>query len=177
MSLSGRFNFDIHCKHTFRHQLLMYINITRNGHRISAIKNLEQGYLQRKVNNLVHCDHLQGTPNYIIKANYPISFLRILTWNAIYKDNLRSLGELSIFLIVILFQLLQFDDSGLFLYFSRKKRTSIIHTLANDTLTSSNTASPASIPMANLLDSLPLNHSAELKSDGELSITVCGSDD
>jgi hypothetical protein len=41
----------------------------------------------------------------------------------------------------------------------------MIHTLANDTLTSSNTAGPASIPTANLLDSLPLNHSAELKSD------------
>ncbi len=104
MSLSGRFNFDIHCKHTFRHQLLVYINITRNDHEIPAIKNLEQRYLRRKVNNLVHCDHLKGTPNYIIKANYRISFLRILTWIAIYKDNLRSLGKLSIFLILILFQ-------------------------------------------------------------------------
>ncbi len=68
----------------------MYINIIRNGHGIPAIKNLEQRYLQRKVNNLVHCDHLKGTPNYIIKANYRISFLRILTWIIIYKDNLRQ---------------------------------------------------------------------------------------
>ncbi len=52
-----------------------------------------------------------------------------------------------------------------------------MHTSANDTLTSSNTTSPPSIPMANLLNSLPPNHSAELKSDGELSTIVCGSDD
>ncbi len=50
----------------------------------------------------MHCDDLKGIPNYIIKAHYRISFLRILIWIAIYKDNLRSLVNLSIFLILTL---------------------------------------------------------------------------
>ncbi len=60
----------------------MYINISRNGHGMPAMKNLEQRYLQRKVNKPMHCDHLKGTPNCVIKANYPIPFLKIINYNS-----------------------------------------------------------------------------------------------
>ncbi len=30
----------------------------------------------------MHCDHLKGTPNCVIKANYPIPFLKIINYNS-----------------------------------------------------------------------------------------------
>jgi hypothetical protein len=67
-----------------------------------------------------------------------------------------------------------FDKLFFFLDSSGRKRASIIHKLIDDTIILSNIDSATSIPVDSIIDSLPPDHSTELKTDEQLLTCVSG---